>query len=324
MDTPKIFVIGLHKTGTTSLSMALKQLGYRVMEQEIANPQLDQDMLFDLATQKLNQYDAFRDDYWPMLYQMVDQHIPNSKFILTERPTDQWINSVVRHFGSTENQLREMFYGHASPIGYEAAYRARYEQHNQSVLAYFQDKPDKLLVLRITDGDGWEKLCPFLDKDIPTSDFPNVNKGDTREKHKSHVDSNVQGFDDKLEMLQNTTEAPVFVQVMPVFFVSDLDQSENFYSTQLGFQTLFKYPPFFAVVANNGMTIRLASDDGADPTPTHCEVVVNGVDLLYEQYQNQNVIPDDGHMLTDWMARRFSVIDPDKNRISFMEPQIGV
>ncbi len=40
---------------------------------------------------------------------------------------------------------------------------------------YFKDRPDDLLVMNICDGDGWEVLCPFLDKPIPAVSFPHLN-----------------------------------------------------------------------------------------------------------------------------------------------------
>jgi hypothetical protein len=35
-------------------------------------------------------------------------------------------------------------------------------------------------VLRVTEGDGWEKLCQFLHKDVPNTDFPHENKAADR------------------------------------------------------------------------------------------------------------------------------------------------
>jgi hypothetical protein len=32
---------------------------------------------------------------------------------------------------------------------------------------------NRTLVMNIIEGDGWEKLCPFLNKEIPSVDFPN-------------------------------------------------------------------------------------------------------------------------------------------------------
>ena len=43
------------------------------------------------------------------------------------------------------------------------------------VLSYFRDRSDDILILDIISGDGWEKLCPFLDRDIPDVPFPKTN-----------------------------------------------------------------------------------------------------------------------------------------------------
>ncbi|QEF99647.1 hypothetical protein Mal15_37130 [Stieleria maiorica] len=49
-----------------------------------------------------------------------------------------------------------------------------YDQHHRNVLKYFENRPDDLLVINIFEGDGWEKLCPFLGKQIPDVEFPHV------------------------------------------------------------------------------------------------------------------------------------------------------
>jgi len=163
MDRQKVFCIGFHKTGTNSLDEALTLLGYRV-----TGPNGTKDP-------NVEEYDAFQDNPWPIIYQELDQHYPNSKFILTIRPTDRWIDSVVRHFGANSTPMREWIYGVGSPLGNEDAYIRRYENHNQEVTEYFQGRDD-LLVLELTQGEGWEKLCPFLGKEIPMVEFPHKNK----------------------------------------------------------------------------------------------------------------------------------------------------
>ena len=35
---------------------------------------------------------------------------------------------------------------------------------------------DRLLVIDIVGGDGWEQLCPFLGVPIPEEPFPHSNK----------------------------------------------------------------------------------------------------------------------------------------------------
>ncbi len=37
------------------------------------------------------------------------------------------------------------------------------------------DRPDKLLIMNVVAGDGWETLCPFLNKSIPDIPFPKAN-----------------------------------------------------------------------------------------------------------------------------------------------------
>jgi hypothetical protein len=55
---------------------------------------------------------------------------------------------------------------------HEARLRRVYERHLREVQAYFSARPDDLLVLNITSGEGWEKLCPFLERPLPRGPFP--------------------------------------------------------------------------------------------------------------------------------------------------------
>jgi hypothetical protein len=68
------------------------------------------------------------------------------------------------------------------PLGHEATFVARYEAHNDEVLAYFADRPGDLLVLRVTEGEGWETLCPFLGLPEPQTPFPHANPAGLREE----------------------------------------------------------------------------------------------------------------------------------------------
>lgn len=330
MSSPKVFSIGFHKTGTSSLSVALKHLGFRVKEKTISNPNLDKESLFEMATEGSEAYDAFRGDYWSLIFREVDHQFPGSKFILTMRPADTWIASVVDHFDTYDTEVRQLLYGAPSPRGHEDVYIKRYEQHNQEVLDYFRDRPDDLLVMRITEGDGWDKLCPFLGREVPSSEFPFTNKGKSREKSLGKLAQDTKKFESvpeyesKIESLRSESTAPEFLQVMPVFFVRDLNESEAFYNDKLGFQTLFRHHPWLIVLEHKGITIRLKFFDGLEPSPSQCDVFVKGIDALYQEYSSKGIVPDDGHIQTDWLTRDFSVVDLDENRITFMEPQFGV
>jgi hypothetical protein len=179
-DNLLVFDVGFHKTGTSSLTVALKHLGYRVtgLKKERL-PRVNQELVYKAAFELVDggKYDAFKDNPWPIIYRELDSRYPNSKFILTIRSTKAWLTSVVRHFGTEETAMRTWIYGVGFPKGNEEIYMARYEQHKREVMAYFQERPDDLLVLNFAEEDGWEKLCPFLGHEIPEIPFPHANKG---------------------------------------------------------------------------------------------------------------------------------------------------
>ncbi len=174
-STVKIFGIGFHKTATKSLGQALQLLEFSVCGPVgVRNPNI-RERVWDIVEPMLEQYDAFQDNPWPLLYRDLDKRYPASKFILTLRPENEWLNSVLAHFGDECTPMRKWIYGMGSPRGNELVYLERYRQHNAEVLDYFRDRPDDLLVLRITEGDGWEKLSPFLSLPSPDVTFPFLN-----------------------------------------------------------------------------------------------------------------------------------------------------
>lgn len=171
----KIFAIGFHKTGTTSLADALESLGYRVCGGTgLRDPRIA-DRALAVATERLPHFDAFQDNPWPILYRELDALCPGSRFILTERDTDRWFASASEHFGADDTPMREWIYGVGHPRGHEEVYRTRYEEHYEQVRDYFRDRPDDLLSIDITRGDGWKELCEFLGHEVPDEPFPHRN-----------------------------------------------------------------------------------------------------------------------------------------------------
>ena len=64
----KVFAIGFHKTATSSLGVVLNQLGYRVCGGVgIRDPAIAVNAV-GLVDSLLDQYDAFQDNPWPILY----------------------------------------------------------------------------------------------------------------------------------------------------------------------------------------------------------------------------------------------------------------
>jgi hypothetical protein len=167
----KIFGIGLHRTGTSSLGLALQQLGYRTHANADARSRTEARRM---AWNVCSKYDALQDVPWPVLYRWLDDEYPNSKFILTVRPEEDWIDSVCRTFGGKDIEAHAWIYdGVADPLEDPEHYLKTYRQHNQEVLDYFGERRgDDLLVMDVTKGDRWEKLCPFLGDPVPWLPFP--------------------------------------------------------------------------------------------------------------------------------------------------------
>lgn len=183
-DRPKVFGVGFQKTGTSSLGRALELAGYRVqgvfgfLDPDIADQALPR------ALTLAEEYDAFQDNPWSVLYKELDEHFPGSKFILTVRPPDEWIRSVVRHFGTRTEPMREWIYGNGRPRGNEDLYLGRYDRHNREVIEYFSDRPEDFLIMHLTEGDAWDVLCPFLGIDVPDAPFPHQNRTEDRRKER--------------------------------------------------------------------------------------------------------------------------------------------
>jgi hypothetical protein len=178
--TQKIFCIGFHKTGTSSLGEALQVLGYRVAGAFGVDDPRIAERVYDRAYALIEKYDAFQDNPWPIIYRELDARYPGSRFILLLRDPQSWIRSQVKHFGRKETPMRTWIYGVGCPEGNEEIYLKRYEAHNQEVLEYFKDRPDDLLIMNLAEGDGWEPLCSFLGKEIPAAPFPHANKATDR------------------------------------------------------------------------------------------------------------------------------------------------
>jgi hypothetical protein len=177
----KVFCIGFQKTGTTSLGVALKRLGYRVEGydpfRDLAKADgLDMDTIWARAVELVKSYDAFKDTPWPVLYDRLDAAIPDAKFIHVVRDRKSWINSVSKDFGTYPNEIHRLIYGSAFPVGNEAAWLARYDRHNNEVCAHFSGRPRRFVSLDMSKGElDWASLCTFLDQPVPEAQWPHAN-----------------------------------------------------------------------------------------------------------------------------------------------------
>lgn len=176
-NKPRVFCIGWHKTGTSTLGLALLDLGYEVVgaRLDMSKPLLEGDT--GTAIRLAVNFDALQDVPWAALFKELDAAYPESKFILTVRDEESWLNSAKKHFGDTYVGLHEWLYGKGILQGNEELYLERFRKHYSDVKDYFAGREDDILVMDLLGGDTWEKLCDFLNEPIPEKPFPYENKG---------------------------------------------------------------------------------------------------------------------------------------------------
>ena len=166
----KIFGIGLPKTGQTSLAVAMETLGYKTVQYPYKSSQIiKNDFAIDLPV--------------TIKYKNLDKKYPNSKFILTTRDFDSWLESMRNHYRRSPASKRHKkqlmfrleFWG---TVNFNKKLMTKkYYEHIEDVNQYFRKKKKDLLVINITAGEGWKKLCPFIGKKIPRKPFPKENVG---------------------------------------------------------------------------------------------------------------------------------------------------
>ena len=209
----KILGIGMPKTGTTSLKEALQILGYRAVHsprqytfsqclgipmyrwEEVVSTVFKDEKLLENEPRvgslkkdlKFSDWDAMV-NFGEHIYPILDKKFPSSKFILTIRDKKSWLRSIRfllkgwETFFTDDGKIngfidltRKMHIFHC--IDYDEDYLSiLYDNHFRNVEYYFKDRKQDLLVIDICGGEGWEKLCPFLGKDIPDVFFPHKNK----------------------------------------------------------------------------------------------------------------------------------------------------
>ncbi len=179
----KIFVIGLPRTGTTSVCAAFLKLGYNVAHTAYT------DAVFDRA-------DVVGDTPVFHEFETLDQCFPGSKFIYLSREERSWLPSIKTLLGKIEEKgtrdqnafhpvftrcFREVFGVFDPLVPFEKcllddALSARLAIHRARVHRYFKTRPQDLLSIEVSQPGGVKALSDFLnitDKGIDNFDLLN-------------------------------------------------------------------------------------------------------------------------------------------------------
>jgi hypothetical protein len=184
-DTPRVFAIGLNKTGTSSIREALALLGVapipsaRAVEREGLVYAVLRDGDHERALAFAERYRGFDDRPWNVgdMYRRLHERFPDSRFVLTVRDEERWWRSV-SHWVEHKSQVRDLYALHlGGGVLDRERFLAHYRAYRDAVLGYFAAAaPDQLLVMDPERGDGWQLLCPFLGLPVPDAPFPHANR----------------------------------------------------------------------------------------------------------------------------------------------------
>lgn len=174
---PKVFGIGLSRTGTSSLTEALRLMGYSSIH-------------WPRSWNDIDSHEAATDITVSCRYQELDVRYPGSKFILTVRELQSWIRSCLFHYRheikysdlpepdrSFAWGAERRVYGPFGGVDLDAdGFALAYKRHLRQVQRYFSQRSSDLLIFDILSGEGWEKIGSFLGRATPRFPFPHLNQ----------------------------------------------------------------------------------------------------------------------------------------------------
>ncbi|MBA6288323.1 sulfotransferase [Colwellia sp. MB3u-4] len=161
----KIFIIGLPRTGTTSICAAMLELGFHVAHTAYT------DRSFTEA-QVIADTPIFCD------YQYLDKAYPNAKFIYLGRAMDKWLPSIekllarmhtnlIRDDGGFNPIIKRCYQTIFTPYNLDNINDFEflalcYQEHQSQVYQYFQGREDDFLSIDISDSQSYKHLLSFL------------------------------------------------------------------------------------------------------------------------------------------------------------------
>ena len=181
----KIFVLGLPRTGTTSICSTLLSLNYLVAHTAYTQQTFEQ-------ANAIADTPVFND------YRALYKHYPNSQFIYLTRESGKWIPSikqlllrmyhnVVRNDGGFNPIIKRCYTEIFSPftldnINDDDFLLSCYNKHKEQVTQFFAQENHPLLFINISKQGDYQKLLSFLNKsslgqNSAEVNFPLLNKG---------------------------------------------------------------------------------------------------------------------------------------------------
>lgn len=178
MSSPLVICVGLNKTGTSSIHLAMNRLGWKCWHGGSADRD-DSEIECLLEGKQPDRWQFFSDS--PVLWdnQLALAHaFPGARFIFTSRPRVDWVNSVIMHkMGARlgKGGLRESSWTD-HPLD-EADLLVKWECNQAEWQKTAAVVKGRSLIMPVGDALNLERLCAFLDQPVPEWEYPHETKG---------------------------------------------------------------------------------------------------------------------------------------------------
>jgi hypothetical protein len=193
--TLQVIGVGVGRTGTYSLKLAIEHLGFGPCHhmEEVLQNQAAQVPLWTAAVTGDADWPAIYDGYasavdWPTagFFRELGAAYPEAKFVLTLRDPDRWVESfshtiykLMEGRDEAPEEMRawfEMAEGVLARTGFPAgldaaALKTAFTAHTAAVTSAIP--APNLLVFQVKEG--WGPLCDFLARPVPDKPFPRSN-----------------------------------------------------------------------------------------------------------------------------------------------------
>jgi len=180
-DRPRVFAVGLNKTGTTSFHDAMTLLGYKSLHWGGPPIREQIEAARDAGLPLLSNLDQTIDCYSDIEVlaknaALLDQQYPGSRYMMTVRPVEKWLDSRRRHVENNQQRKARGEYDGKFLVVEEDKWRRQYERHYTRTREFFAGRDD-FVEVDITAGAGWAPFCELLGVAEPSTPFPHSNKG---------------------------------------------------------------------------------------------------------------------------------------------------
>jgi hypothetical protein len=171
----KIFQIGFHRCGTTSIHNLFINAGLKSIHWDNGRPGkiiLENIINDKMPLTNIEDYDCYTDieyqNNFPLIdhYKLLDEKYPNSLFILNTRPLTKWIKSRLNHHNGLfwieyqkDKKLQGIYLVSKKDVVHH--WKKEWEKHHKEAIQYFKNK-ENFLFFDIEKEP--EKIIAFLKK----------------------------------------------------------------------------------------------------------------------------------------------------------------